>query len=381
MPIHHLLSLIGLLMLPSVALATETAASSLEAQSWDQRFETTYDALVRGDFPSAVQGFQELLEAAPDAAKEQRVRTLLDLAKAWSARGYTFVLQSDAAESMRARVDRRRTTGEIAGLYVDSVLYGLGTGAWVASLAEADSAAGVILPALLFAGGSAGSVYLMDQPSLGYGVARSASAGLKIGLLEGVSWVIWNEARPDSSLDYKINSSLIWGLSTVGMIGGGFLGHHLGATPGAASMVESGATWTGLSTGLLAYGLFGDSVNSDTFFLASAIGLNLGAVGAGFLAGSAAPSVARVRYLDLGGLSGGLLFGGLFTAFSDMADARSSQLASLLTALGVGTGITTAWVLTKDMSKDIFVERETVSWVPTILPSESGLTLGAAGNF
>ncbi len=376
-------ALILLIALGSSGLASaeEPQASEPEARSWQTRFDAAYATLARGDFQRATIDLKALTKDAPDDASAARLHALIKLSGEWAERGYTLVLGSEAMESIKARGDRRRTKGEIAGLYVDSVLYGLGTGGWLASLLETDSAAGIILPSLALAGGSAGLLYHIDRTPLGYGVARSASTGLRLGLLEGLAWMVWNESRAGSGLGVKVNTSLIWGLSTLGMVGGGYVGHRLGATPGAASMVESGATWSALTSGLLTYGVLGDAVEDEAFFLAAAIGLNLGAVGAGLLAAESAPSIARVRYLDLGALSGGVLFGGLFVALSDMADTRSAQVASLVTAVGLGAGLATSWLLTRDMPKDAFVARPTVSWTPTMYPTQDGINLGAVGTF
>jgi len=363
------------------ASAEAETTSQVERPSWDTRFDAAYQTLARGEFEAASTAFKALLVDAPEGAQRTRVETLLALSDEWAMKGFTLVLGSDATETLKARGNRRRTKGEIAGLYVDSVVYGLGSGIWVSILADTNGAAGVILPSLALAGGSAGLLYYLDQDPLGYGVARSASAGLRLGLYSGISWVTWNESRGTDGLDAKVNASLIWGFSTAGMVGGGLLGQELGATPGAASMVESGGLWASVTSGFLTFGLLGDAIESDTFFLASAIGLNLGALGAGFLAAKSAPSTARVRYLDLGAISGGVLFGGAYVAFADMADSGGAQLASLVTGTGIAGGLTLAWILTADMPKDAFVERSTVAWTPTLLPTEDGLAFGAMGTF
>ena len=353
---------------PGSASAETAATGQSERPSWDTRFDTAYQTLARGEFEAASTAFKALLVDAPEGAKKTRVETLLALSKEWATKGFTLVLGSEATEALNARGNRRRTKGEIAGLYVDSVVYGLGSGLWVSVLAETNGAAGVILPSLALAGGSAGLLYYLDQDPLGYGVARSASAGLRLGLYSGISWVTWNQSRNTGGLQPKANASLIWALSTAGMVGGGLLGQELGATPGAASMVESGGLWTSFTSGLLTYGILGDTIESDTFFLASAIGLNLGALGAGFLAADSAPSTARVRYLDLGAISGGALFGGLYLAFADIAEQGGMQCASLVTGTGIASGLSLAWILTADMPKDAFVERSTVAWTPPSYP-------------
>jgi hypothetical protein len=118
--------------------------------------------------------------------------------------------------------------------------------------------------------------------------------------------------------------------------------------------------------------------------LSSAIALNAGAV-LGALAGAeVSPSIARVRFIDLGGLSGGLLLGGLYWAAQDRQATGKGLLTA--TSLGMTAGLIAAWLLTRDMETDQPRKHREPSLaerlVPTLVPASSGagLVLGVAGT-
>lgn len=279
----------------------------------------------------------------------------------------------------------RRTTGEIALLYIDGVLYGLGSGLYVAVLAEPDSAAGVILPFLAFSATTAGAIAWADSAdAFDYGVPRSISAGLRLGLLEGALWTAWNQAQSRRADEWSVEASVsvVWGATTAGGLIGGLLGARLGTTPGAASLVSSAGLWSALLGGLVAYGATTEleaGEADDIFLLSSALSLNLG-VGLGvWLAARAEPSSDRVLYLDLGGLSGGLLIGGLYLALADRA--VDEPALTLTTALGIAGGLGTAWFLTRDMETDPFAPDSGMSASLSLLPSPDGMTLGLSGHW
>jgi hypothetical protein len=175
--------------------------------------------------------------------------------------------------------------------------------------------------------------------------------------------------------------ALILGLGTVGAVAGGVVGSAYGTTPGRASLMGSAAMWSGLVAGTFAGAI---TKRSDTALLSSAIALNAGAV-LGALAGAeVSPSIARVRFIDLGGLGGGLLLGGLYWAVQD----RNASGQGLLTAtsLGMTAGLAAGWLLTRDMETDLPRKHREPSLaerlVPTLVPTSTGtgLVLGVAST-
>ncbi|MCA9541401.1 MAG: hypothetical protein KC620_21025, partial [Myxococcales bacterium] len=325
---------------------------------------------------------------APTPTDRGRVEALIDLATDWTRDGRRLIAgHGEAAETDAARTLRQRTTSEIAGLYVDGLVYGLGTGGWLATLADADSAAGYILPALLFAGTATAGIAIADvkADAFGYGVPRTISAGLRVGLMEGVAWTLWHEAAAADGDGWSRETvtTVIWLGPTVGGAIGAVVGHRFSPTPGAAAMVESGALWSALFAGMGVAALVADDDQADdAFMLAAALALNVGAAGGAVLAGVTEPSAARVRFLDLGALAGGLTFGGLYLSIAD--EDSDSQVGFGITALGIGTGLATAWLLTDGMARDPFLGPAPEAGATShlmLLPVEGGGEVGLAGMF
>jgi hypothetical protein len=311
---------------------------------------------------------------------------LLGLCQAWSARNLTLLGQEQLTLRPPGLLEDRRTIDELSVLYLTSVLYGVYTGIVFDSHAEANSVAGNVLPPLLFAGAAAGAVAWLDnQVQLGYGVANSIVTGMTVGFEEAYVWMLWREARNSSgSLDDKTVLTLSWALGTAGAVAGGLVGNAVGTTPGKASLIGSGALWSALVAGTLAGAVLPDAGNGAHPLLAAGIAMNAGALGAAWWGTVANPSVARVRFLDLGALSGGLLFGGLYLSVAD----RGSDVRPFLGSLGVGmaSGLALAWYLTRDMGPDLprkvrASKAVGLRTMPTLLPAErgTGALIGLAG--
>lgn len=348
--------------------------------------------MIRSDFQGALTIFNELVASAPTSDDRARVIELASICSVWNRDAMVLVRRADvSASNLEARAQNRRTTDEIAVLYTNAVLWGLGTGLWFDVQTRADSSAGVVLPPLLFAGAAAGGIALADmKDSFGYGVPQSISAGLAIGLQEGLAWSFWNQARVlrDDEWSAKTVATVVWGSATLGGAVGGIVGAKAGATPGRASLVESAALWSGLTFGLTTVALSSrDSTRDDNALLMGAIGVNAGAVGGVIAASSVSPSVARVRFLDLGALSGALVFGGLYVAAAGRdVDARG---AAAISAAGIVGGSALAWGLTTRMPEDRPLRQNAPppatgfslnSMKAGLIPVNGGMALGLHGR-
>lgn len=364
----------------------ETAAPPPPSTPWAQDYEAAKKLLLDGRFDDAIARFKVLAEYARTPRDAELVTELARLAAEWKSRGTRFVLPRDLADDNAvARRENRRTTDEIAVLYLNGVLYGLGTGAFVAVLTDPKEPAGAILPALALGGAGAGVVALLDsKDTLGYGVPQSIVAGMYLGLAEGVTWTLWNQARVayyDEWRD-KLVATLIWSSATAGAVTGGVLGAVYGTTPGRASYVTSTGLWTGTVVGLLtsAFAAKGDH-NDDAALLAGALGLNAGVVGGILSAHAVSPTIARVRFLDLGAIAGGVLAGGVFySAAGRNPDERA--LAGTV-AVGVGAGFGLSWLLTSKMPQDHPEDDAGTGNSAlglTVAPVPGGLSVGAYGS-
>jgi len=376
------------------ALAAEVPDTSTEVReqaSWEAAYTRARAALALGQFAVAARSFAALAQSARTIDKRTLCVELGGLAQRWADAGLALLApgERDAAE-IGARANER-TTDEISILYLNSVLYGLGTGAWVATLTEPRDAAGAILPTLGLAGAAAGAVALVDHSlHLGYGVPASAVTGLYIGLEEGITWSLWNQARAPYFDEWqgKTVATVIWGSATAGAITGATVGALAGTTPGRASYVGSTALWGGLLTGFFTAAVTADDrgQRDDAGLLGAALGTNLGTVAGVLSAGTLSPSVARVRFIDLGGIGGGLLASGLYISAANNASRNSVQGLFGVTAVGVASGLVLAGVLTQRMPADRSVRASeqppsAINLEPTLIPVRGGTLLGAAGTF
>jgi hypothetical protein len=191
--------------------------------------------------------------------------------------------------------------------------------------------------------------------------------------------------RYNEEWEGKTVATVIWGFSTAGAIAGGVLGQSAGTTPGRAAFVGSSAMWSAAVLGMTVGALsdWDKDTADDSTLLAAAIGLNAGALGGVLAAGPVSPSVARMRYVDLGGFAGALVAGGLYVASADN-DTKAEPLMGL-TALGTAAGLATAWFATSGMPKDRREPRDqkpaAVSWSPRVMPGHGGGTIGIGGYF
>ncbi len=353
-----LVVLVAGLLFASVADADEPTESAPIAvpdanASWWARYRAARKKMEEGQFADAAGDFDALATSAPDAATSAFVREDARICHAWASKNLALARQADLAESTaHARELNVRTTDELAVLYTNAVFYGIGTGAWLAVQTKPNSAAGGVLPALGLAGAAALGVYALDSGKpLGYGVPQSIVSGMYLGLLEGVAWTLWNQYRHtyyDSWSGEQV-STVIWGSASVGAIAGGVIGSMAGTTPGRASFVGSAGLWSSAVAGLLTLGVHPDNDGQDDHsFLAAALGLNAGAIAGALVAGDVSPSIARVRFLDLGGIAGFLLGSGLYLA----AEPDSGSAFGLMTGIGIAGGLGVAWAATAKMPKD-----------------------------
>jgi hypothetical protein len=350
--------------------------------AWSAGYAEARALMLAGHFSEAALRFEALMLSAPDLGSRILATEMDSACRTWARGG--FVLATPTQVASAAILEDRRTSDEIAILYTSAVLYGLYSGVVLDVLSKPGDPSGAILPVLLLGGLSAGAVAALDHNlHLRYGVAQSIVSGMYIGFEEGIAWSLWHEASSPrrSELGPKAVTSLIWGMGTLGAVTGGIVGTSYGTTPGRASLMGSAAMWSGLVSGTLAGGL---TDTDDWALLTSAIALNVGAVAGAILGAEVSPSIARVRFLDLGGLSGGLLGGGLYLAMQDRDPSAQGLLMS--TSLGMAAGLVTSWLLTRDMETDLPRKRREPSLadrlIPTLVPASTGtgMVLGVAAT-
>ncbi|WP_437627905.1 hypothetical protein [Sorangium sp. So ce1151] len=314
-----------------------------------------------------------------------------------------------SADAPSPREDRR-TSDELAMLYGNAVAWGVGSGVAVGIVSESGKPAAFVLPAIGMSALGAGAVALLDSTGepLRRGVPGAIAAGLSTGLSAGVyaSFIahgvsahrgasaedtsdtgVFDVFDEGSRLSAGATAGIVWGASTAGALTGGLLGHTLRTTPGRASFIQSGAEWGGL----IPFAIMAGSLSGSSSFdaperailagTAGLVGMTAGAVTTGLLGRRVSPSTARVRYIDLGGLGGGLLAGGIYASAARDIQPRPFFL---LSALGAGVGLGIGAIATRNMAPDLprRDRKANEAWVrPTFAPVEGGATAGVAGVF
>lgn len=336
----------------SVAPAPDSAAVV-----WRAQYDTaTRDLLYSGQFDAARIEFDRLAGTAPTPDDAAAARALSRLAADLLARDLVWVKRTELGESeVSARSEDRRTSTEMAQLYVAAAAYGIGTGLWLAVQTEPESVAAVTLPTLALGVAAPVGVYLLDDHStLRYGTPTAILSGLTVGLTQGALWTTYYQAqaRAEDEFTGRTMATLVWLPTTLGAVAGGVLGETFGTTPGRAELVAAGSTLAATFTGLLTAALLPDDIQrpDDYVALSAALASNAGAVGGWFLGRAWSPSIARVRYLQLGALGGGAGSALLFLTFA--GKDSEPRAAAAVTAIGLGGGVALATVLTSGMAPD-----------------------------
>lgn len=351
---------------------------------WQLKYDEARARFTIGEFSDAAARFEDLERTAVNRVDRAIAREQKTLAAEWAKRNLVFVNKNTLGESTAsAKALDRRTTDELVSLYTNAVFYGIGTGVWLATITDPDSPAAAILPTIALTAASVGTVIALDSGrGFRYGVAQSIVSGLYIGLESGIAWTVWhNNRKGEKDLEAKEQGTIIWGLSTVGAVTGGVLGELLGTTPGRSSWVGSTALWSGLIFAFTTGALVKEDDFPPEVFAAAGVGLGLGTITGLATAGVASPSIARVRFLDLGGLAGGLLSAGLYIAVAD--EKANGRAASGITALGGAAGLAATWAITSGMADDRLRTEEppeTVAKIhPMLMPINGGGMMGVGG--
>jgi len=359
--------LFGLLAsLYSSVVAAETAPAV-----WGERYARAKAALAEGRSADAERELEALAADAPTKEQERLARELLDVAR-------------EAARRERVSPDIR-TTDELSVLYTSAFVYGLGTSAWVVLQIRPENLAGAVLPFAALTASAVGGVAVADDyRPFRRGVPHSIAAGLYLGFGQGV-WVVGYQhagaVRRDDGTRWgsETVSTVLWTGATLGGVTGGLVGAWREPTPGRVSFTASAGTWAGLVGGFAAASLQKhDRRRGETSFATGGVTYNLGVLSGLAFAPLIAPSVARVRFVDLGAVGGGLLGAG---AYAIALESRASTRGGLgSAALGIAAGIGVTWWLTEDMPTDPPAGAPKASVRPLLTPTDGGWLVGLHGE-
>ena len=209
---------------------------------------------------------------------------------------------------------------------------------------EVNSAAGVLLPSLGLAGLSSYGVYaLNDQNKFKRGMPRTISLGLRLGFVQ--STLLASYAGSEfSEVDGKTALVGAFAGTTLGGIAGGYVAHKHTISPARASLIESSAIWGGVLTAM-GHDALNNGNSENEILLSSAVGVFGGALVGALIIDDQALSESRVRYLDLGGIGGGLVAATLYYSFEP--ENHPAFVGQGIVAGGILSGWFTALHLTR----------------------------------
>lgn len=372
---------------PPVTETLPAAPPKELAAQWEAVYQRGKGALASGAFPLASRMLNDVAKRAPDPALRAQARELGQLASYWSYHRLSLMPNANTlpqgATPFEPREDKR-STDELGILYGNTLVWGTGFGIAVGFASDNADASTFFLPAIGMSALGAGALAFMDlrHGPLPYGVPQSITSGMYMGLVGGLYVSAILEGEDAVRDEEKVFPGLVWGSMTAGALVGGLVGATVPITPGRASFTSSGAIWGGALTTLVTLGFEDDDFTSGPF-ITGLLGATAGGVTTGLLGGSIAPSIARVRFIDVGAISGGLLFGGLYASLADNMDG---QALSFITSAGVVAGLATSFWLTNGMDRDEprrTIESKTSTWhaAPFMTPQPGGGTLGLSGTF
>ncbi len=370
---------------PSVAAAPAVSGApdsevAVRAALWRSRYAHAQSAVGAGRYAEALRELQAIEGDAPTREERLLAHELGFIAEAR--------LNTDEREE-QASPDIR-TSDEMSVLYASSFLYGLGTSSWVTLQLKPKTVAGAFLPFLVLTTAAVGGVSVADgYRPLRRGVPQSIAAGLYLGLGEGIWIVGYAQALADRHPQKERwraerISSVLWASSTLFGIGGGVVGALRMPTPGRVSYTSSTTLWGGLIAGFGASALVKDEARrGEISMLSAGVGYNAGLLGGLLTSPQVSPSVARVRFVDLGGLGGGLLGAGVYSLADEQA-AVPGLLGSM--AIGSVAGLAATWWATSDMPKAFASDPGTpgkstpAAFQPLLSPLKGGWLVGVSGE-
>jgi hypothetical protein len=371
-------------VLSCVVLLVATAVHAQSPQSsWHERYEHARAALIDERFADARAQLELLAQSAETDTDRRLAMELAEVARIEAMRhGPKLDLQPEL-----------RTSDELAVLYTTAALYGLGTSGWLTLQLQPKTFGGAIIPFALLTTAAVGGVALADgYRPLRHGIPQAIAAGLYLGFGEGLWIVAYQHAYATSHAGNtpwhaERVSTALWAGSTAGALVGGFIGALRRPTPGRVSFTASTGIWLGVLSAFAAEALNPDRTGrGHTSYLVGDIGYNAGLLAGVAFGPQVAPSVTRVRFMDLAGLGGALLGAGGYALIANQTDSRGEVGAA---AIGGALGLGFAWWATSGMAPDHSHDelrpaigragREGFSMHPVVVPTPGGVMASLVG--
>lgn len=335
----------------------EALLGELQPQRLDEREQVARDAelhaaleaLARGRLEEAQAGLQRFTELYPDdpraplAAELATAVSTLDDAQRVARANNTASSTASRGTSVADQLRDEGSTAAAIELVFTLTTYGIWSGVALGLAADMNSEYLVLVSALTGLGALGGGLfYAWDRP------IDSAQSGLVTnGLLYG-SWnglAIALMAEADSTTAFV----LTWAGSTLGVGTGLLLGNVLeDLDDGDIALANSGGLWGTFVAGMLLAVAAPDGLDTTTVFGVLLAGTDLGLTAMSIASHWIDTSRGRQTLIDLGGLLGAMLGGGILFA-ADIDDPTAFGLSMLASA---GLGITAAALLTSLLDDD-----------------------------
>jgi hypothetical protein len=244
------------------------------------------------------------------------------------------------------------------------------------------------LPFIALTTASVGGVAVADSyRPFRLGVPQAIAGGMLLGFgesgwLVGYQNAVASRKDDDSHWDSDVVARVLWAGTTLGGVAGGVVGALREPTPGRVSFTASSALWGGLVTSFAAGAIQPErELRTETAFGVGALGYNAGLISGLLLGPSISPSVARVRFTDLGGLGGALLG---VSSYLLIAGADSKPRGGLASAsIGSVAGLAVGWWATSGMDPDVRPAPTTTIFSnlqPLVTPVNQGVIAGVSGT-
>jgi hypothetical protein len=375
---HHLAAACSL---GALAIVSVAHADSAQPSPWRARYEIARDKIARGECQSAL---PELDALTASATSETDKQLAIEMA---------HVCRTITTHDKPALHAHYRSTDEMAVLYANAFIYGMGTASWFVLEVQPSVSLEAMLPFAGFTIGSVGAVATIDHyarfPS---GVPQAIGSGLYLGLGEGIFIVGYQHARStrisnltghDPRWSTEESATVLWTMSTIGIATGALLGYGRRPTPGRVAFTSSMTLWGGLLGSAITSAVmpYGDRRTEDSFLVGLG-GYNLGLIGGLILAPQVDPSAARMRFVDLGGVGGALLGAGVYAlAAQSNTDARAAWGVG---AIGAAVGLGVTWFATTRFDEKSHTPEpntQHVTFEPMLTPLRGGGQAGVAGVF
>jgi len=390
---RSLLAFAFVMAMVSVSAAEEPPPPAANEQA---QFDAAFDAMVRGDFASASEGFKLLAVSALAPERRASSAELARLADELIARGgrLTFGTSPPGLPAVAPAAPIGAPATGVVAISEDDAKDG-GRASFVVTTTMASFYSGFVLVDLLDTGddlkastaivmgstaaGVLGSVYGTKDHDMTGGMADAWRLGLFAGvgnaLLLSEPLGLFDGTNASEHVNLFVLGSG-WGLAAAGLLAA----DRIRPTRGQVTVVETFGLM-GVSSTLLSLAIIQpESIDGDAFLTVTAAGLD-GGLAAGAIFGDKLDwSHSRARLVELSAFLGGLAgIGSSLILLPEDGGNDTARLAAGVTLAGLWGGFALGAHLTRDMAPDYRFRRgSTAMLAPTSIRNAPGLALSGA---